>query len=173
MAPLPPNGTPRFKVEYTVNSQGHTLELRSGSSPSAVGTFVDDLLTALGTKIYQITIGVVSFAPSGSNIFNPVTSGIEGNTYGSGAGALRDVPKYFDFVGRSTGGRRVRFAVFGAGIDGSDYRVYGSEDTNIADALLVVDGFKTNLQAIDGLQPVWKPYVNMGFNSYWQRAVRA
>lgn len=173
MAPLNPNNTPRFKVEYTVNGQGHTMEFRSSASPSAIGTFVDDLLTALGNKIFALIIGVVTYAPSASNIFNPVTTGIEGNTYGSGAGAVVDVPKYFNFIGRSTGGRRVRFAVFGAGIDGADYRVYGSEDTNIDDALTVVDGFSANLQAIDGLTPVWKPYVNMGYNAYWQREVRA
>lgn len=173
MAALPPDSTARYRVEYTTCGRQHTMEIRSVLSPAAIGTFVGDLLTALGTKIFSLTVGVVSFAASGSNVFNPVTSGIEGITYGAGTGAVRDVPKFYNFIGRSTGGRRVRLAVFGAGIDGTDYRVYGSEDTNIDDALSVLVAFGSGIKAIDNITPIWKPYVNMGFNAYWQREVRA
>jgi len=148
------------------------MELRSLVSPSALGTIVDDFLTALATKIYGLTIDVVDFAASGSNVFNPVTTGIEGNVYGSGAGGTVAVPSYYNFIARSSGGRRLRMAVFGAVIAGADYRFIAGEDADLDAALAVLVAAGSSLKCIDGLTPVWKTYINAGFNSYWQRAVR-
>jgi len=172
MAPLPPNNTARFKVFYTTIGHQHTLEIRSGASPGAVGVIVDQFFTALSAISFLKTIDEVQFAASGSNVFNAVTSGIEGNTYGVGAGSITDVPVYIDFVGRSSGGRRVRLASFGHGSVGVDYRYLAGESIPVDAAVSVLQSAGGSLLAIDGLTPIWKAYANGGYNAYWQRAIR-
>jgi len=172
MAPLPIDNTPRYKVFYTVASQQHVMDIRSSDSPASFGLNVDDLLTALGSAILALVIDEVQFSPSGMTVFNAVTSGIEGNTYGSGAGAILNKATYINFVGRSTGGRRVRLAVFGASAVGTDCRYVAGEDARIDDAIAALQVSANHFEAIDGLKPVWKSYANAGFNAYWQRAMR-
>lgn len=172
MAPLPQNNTPRFKIGYVVSGHAHTLQIRSHLSPAALGSLVDSFLTQLSPKLYALTVGSVTFAADGSNIFNPVTTGIEGNGYGSGAGNEGVAPQYFDFVGRTTGGRRLRLAVFGATVLGTNYRFSPLEDDDVDDARQILVDAGGDIVAIDDLTPVWKVYVNAGNNAYWQRAVR-
>jgi hypothetical protein len=174
MAPLPANNTERFKVFYTAGGHQHTQEIRTdGISPAALGTSLDAYYTALGTIIYTTTIDQVQYASSGSNIFNAVTTGIEGNTYGSGTPAVAgENAYYYDFVGRSSGGRRVRFGQFGAKGLGGDYRFVAGESAELDAALVYLDATPNTWLAIDGIPPVWKTYVNAGANAYWQRALR-
>jgi len=172
MAALPPNSTPRFKVFYTNCGHQHSFQIRSHSSPSAIGTLIDEFMTELSPILYATTIDEVQFAADGSNVYNPVTTGAESNGYGSGAGNEGVAPQYFDFIGRTTGGRRVRLAVFGATVLGTNYRFSPLEDDNIDDAILVLQGAGSVIVAIDDLVPVWKTYANAGNNAYWQRAVR-
>jgi hypothetical protein len=133
---------------------------------------MDILFTALSPILYATVIDKVEYAPSGSNIFNPVSSGIEGNTYGSGAGSTAVAPYYYDFIGRSSGGRRVRFAIFGATILGLDYRFQPGEDANIDAAVLVPQASALDFIAIDNIKPTWYSYVNGGVNAYYQRKNR-
>jgi hypothetical protein len=143
-------------------------------SPATLGAELDVLYDALATAgiIYQITIDEVQFAANGSNVFNTVVSGIEGNTYGSGTPTTAQVPQYFDFVGRSTDGRRVRFSVFGANYLGGDYRVVAGENPGIDVVVTLLNASVNAWFTIGGLKAIWKSYANVGVNAYWQRAVR-
>lgn len=174
MAPLPPNNTPRFRIKYTNVSHQHSMEVRSHLSPSALGTLIDDFFTALDTAIFSTVIDSVEFAADGSDIFNPVTSGIEGNVYtGFGSGTVPgEAAQYISFIGRSSGGRRVRLYVFGVTTTGDDFRFPAGEvaDVDAARAVLVAAG--DSLRCIDDLQPVWKTYANGGVNAHWQKALR-
>lgn len=172
MAPISPDNTPRFRVKYTNIGTQHTMDIRSTSSPSSLGTQVDAFLTALSPKMRATVIDEVLFASSGSSVFNTVTSGIEGNTYGSGAGVLANVTQYADFVGRSSGGRRVRLAVFGIPDTSTDFRYLAGEDADIDATIAVLNGAGNTFLAIDNLPPVWKSYANAGQNAYWQRQLR-
>lgn len=172
MAALLPSNTARYKVHYTVGGHSHTMELRSVASPSAIGTLVDAFLTALSSILHAMVIDLVEFAASGSDIFNPVTSGIEGNTYGIGAGTTDQVPIFFNFIARSSGGRRLRMAIFGGTSLGTDFRFIAGELGPIDAAIAVLVAAGSQLMAIDGLTPVWKTYANAGFNAHWQRALR-
>lgn len=172
MAPLPPNNTARYKVFYTVSGHQHVMDIRSLASPASFGADVGGLLGTLSPMTYAITIDQVQFAASGSNVFNPVTSGIEGNVYGSGSGTVGETPYYINFVGRSTGGRRVRLAVFGQKALGGDYRYIAGENANIDAAVAVLQDPANSFKAIDGLKPIWKNYANAGVNAHWQKAVR-
>lgn len=170
---LPPSNTERFIYNYTVGGESHSGLVRTdGVSPSAVGVSIDAFLTALAPALNQLTISTVEYAASGSNVFNIVSSGIEGNTYGSGAGGGSARANYVDFIGRSTGGRRVRHAVFGLKVDATDYRFVPGENAAVDAAIVYLQATPNTWLSIDNIKPVWYTYANSGVNAHWQKAVR-
>ena len=173
MAPIAADNTPRTRFEYTVNGEQHDFQIRSNQSPTGEGSFVDTFLTALGPELYALTIGTVSHAVSGSSIFLPVTTGIEGNTYGSGAGVYEQKAWYVDFIGRSAGGRRWRLAVFGIRTLATDFRYVAGENANITAAIAALNGGAGLIPlGVDELSVTVYPYANAGVNAHWQRALR-
>jgi hypothetical protein len=172
MAPLPANSTPRFRVHYSNAGEGHVMDIRSHDSPLALGLNVDDLLTALSPLLLLTTVETVEFAASGSNVFNLVTSGIETNTYGSGAGGVQSPSNYINFIGRSSDGRRVRLAVFGVNNVAQDYRWNPGDNSNVDAAIAALNVAANHFVTIGDIKPVWKSYANAGFNAYWQKAIR-
>lgn len=172
MAPLNPNNTARFKTFYTSVGKQHTTQVRGTVSPATLGGYMDVLFTALSPILYATTLDKVEFAAAGSNIFNPVTTGYEGNTYGSGAGSTAVAPYFIDFIGRSSGGRRVRCSVFGITILGLDYKFQPGEDANVDAAILVPQAATGAFLAIDGIKPTWYSYADAGVNAYYQRKNR-
>jgi hypothetical protein len=172
MAPLPPSNTPRFKVTYTISGHQHSFQVRWGGSPSALAAAMSGILTGLSGLFAAGVVDLVEFAASGSNIFNSVVSGLEGFTFGSGSGSDQSTTNYINFVGRSTGGRRVRLAIFGAASISGDFRFSAGDNAGVDGAIAVFNDPGQPFQAIDGLKPIWKSYANAGYNAYWQKAVR-
>lgn len=172
MAPLPPSNTPRFRFEYSVNGEQHDFQIRGGFSPTGAGSIVDTFLTSLAPELFLLTIGSVTFAAGGTNIFLPVTTGIEGNTYGTGAGVTEQKAWYIDFIGRSAGGRRWRLAVFGIRTMAGDFRYLPGENASVADAIDDLNNTAGQLVAIDNLAVNVYTYANAGVNAYWQREIR-
>jgi hypothetical protein len=174
MAPLSPSNTARFRFFYTNVAHQHSLEVRSLASPSALGVIVDNFLTALSPLLFATVLDSVTFAVAGSNVFNPVVTGIEGNTYNpSNVGTVASLAaNYFNFIGRSSGGRRVRLAVFGSITQGTDYRMIAGESAATDAAVNVLVAASPAIMCIDGLAAIWKSYVNVGVNAYWQKALR-
>jgi len=172
MAPLPPNSTPRFKVNYTVNGLEHDFQIRSAASPAAIGLIVDAFLIAITDALYQLTISTVEFAADGSNIFLPVTTGIEGNVYSTGASAPQDAMWFYGFIGRSTGGRKWHLNVFGARSLGTNYHFAPGENGDLDAGVVVLASATPDIVAIDGLEVNVYTYINAGVNAYWQREVR-
>jgi hypothetical protein len=172
MAPLPPDTTARFRVNYSTNTEQHDFQVRSTSSPSAVGTIVDTFLTALSAALFSFEIGTVEFAAIGSNIFLPVTTGIEGNTYGTGIGLVEQRPWFYGFIGRSALGRKWHLDVFGAISLGTNYRWSPGEYTIMDNAIAALQGASPNILGIDGAAVTVYTYANAGVNAHWQRAER-
>jgi hypothetical protein len=172
MAPLPADSTPRYKVFYINAGATHVMDIRSHASPATFGSQVDALLTALGSFLLATTVLEVQFAADGSNVFNAVTSGIEGNTYGTGAGATLNESTYINFIGRSSDGRRTRLAVFGVSDVGSDCRFAPTENALVDAAIAVLQDAGNSFVTIGDLKPLWKSYANAGFNAHWQKAMR-
>lgn len=137
-----------------------------------MGTALDALLTALDPNIYALNILDAVQYDNGSNISFPVTLGIEGNSYGTGVPSVLNEAAYMDFVGRTGGGRRTKFTVFGPTDLGGNYRINVGEFASIADALAVLSGSTGIFLGIDGQEVFWKPYANTGYNSYWERQQR-
>src|SRR5215204_5118922 len=122
MIPLPPSNTPRFRIHYDQLTLQHSFQIRSLESPTSIGTMIGDFLTSLAAQIMPLTISMVDWAPAGSDIFNPVVTGKEGVTYGTAV--VLDAPKAYSlgFLGRTSGGRRVRLFVFGVNTLATNYR---------------------------------------------------
>jgi len=175
MAPLPPESTARYFVDYSVGGVEHTFQVRFDgvTSPSAFGDTLNALLNTIDTQLYQITINQVRFAADGSNVSNPVVSGIEGNTYGTGAPADNERADFLNFVGRTTGGRRVTMAIYGLNAVDDGFRSNAAEDPDVEAAVDILNGEEGLFLGIDGLNPVWKPYVNNAASGYWQRKLRS
>lgn len=173
MAPLNPNNTARFRFHYVSVTKNHTFQVRSTASPAAVGIAVDNFLDALSPAIFIQTITSVDFAPAGSDIFNPVVTGVEGNVHGVGAGSDFNIPWAYTFVGRTSGGRKVRLAVFGANTISGNYRVAPGEIAAVDAAITALIAGGSGFLGIDGIVPVWKNYANVQVNDHWVKEVRA
>lgn len=172
MAPLPPEGTPRFRVNYDVDGVQHSFQVRSHASPSAVAVLLDTLFTALDGALFEMTIGVMEFAADNSNIFLPVSNTFTGNTYGSGTPTIEKRPWFYGFQGRGATGRKWHLDVFGAISLGTNYRWEPGEYTIIDDAVAALQTFGADLVDIADAQVTVYTYVNAGANSYWQRRQR-
>lgn len=172
MAPLNPNNTPRFRVFYTTIGHQHSLQVRSPYSPAALGGFITNYFGAFGVTCATAVIDFVDFAPSGSDIFNPVTTGVEGTTFTGGTSVAESAAWEFTFIGRSSGGRRVRYSRFGALYLGTDYRIVAGESTPIDNVVAQLNAAGSNLVCIDGLRPVWKTYADCGVNDHWVKVLR-
>ena len=172
MAALPPNSTARFKIFYHNAIANHVMQVRWGGSPSALSAAMGGILVGLGSLVASSTIDIVEFAASGSNVFNTVVSGLEALSFGTGTGTIIIDAQYINFIGRSTGGRRVRLAVFGAVNEGGNFRFTSGEESEIDGAIAVLNDPGQPFQCIDGLHPIWKVYANSGQNAHWQKAHR-
>lgn len=172
MAPLAPSNTPRFRVHYTNAGVQHAFQMRSSSSPAAVGAAANAFLTALNVSLYLITIDFVDWAPSGSDIFNPVVTGIEGNTYGAGVPPEVNKAVAINFVGRTSGGRRVRVAVFGATGFALNYRASAGEVPSVDAAISVLQASTNEFRGIDNIGPIWKTYANFKSWDHWVKELR-
>lgn len=184
--PLPPlaaNNTARYFVRYTANARNHIVQFRYDdggvSAPPSLQMMIDLVVffNAMRTfmptdyamvEAWYIASGDIVSVPAGVPLL--VLAGTQPIQ-------ISEAPGYFTFVGRSTDGRKVRLFLLGAGMTPaadqsylSNYRITASEDANIAAAIAALDA--SEVVAIGGLEPLWKGYVNCGYNAYWQKEMR-
>ena len=172
MAPLAPNSTPRFRAHYTTLGKQHTVQFRSALSPASFGSLVAAYLGAFNTTCADITLDFVDWAPTGSDIFNPVTTGVEGTTFTGGTGVPSDAAVAYVFSGRTSGGRRVRLAQFGALFVTTDYRIAAGEASDIDAVIAILVGAGSDIIGIDGLTPVWHTDATVKPNDHWVKVLR-
>jgi len=176
MAPLPPENTRRFWVEYTDEVNVHELMVRLDTDATVADgiTVVNDFFTALDPALYQITITGARFAEAGSTISNPVTW--DGDpTFGTGFMPAVNGPREFAWEARSADGRKASYSVYGMQLSTpADYRYGAGEqaDLDAARSVLVAAHNAGTLCTISGAKGIFKLYVNVNFNSYWERAAR-
>lgn len=178
MAPLPHNNTNIYYVDYTFGAgQSHTFQVRYKDPEtllgigSRIGAYLDDLVairppswTITGAR-YQLAGTNFSLATDPPAILPGTAAELSGINY----------PGYVDFVGRGiTSGRRVRWTLFGLNFAvPADYRFSPGEQADLTTVLTALragipDGFIT----VGGDEAAYYPYVNFGFNSYWEREQR-
>lgn len=185
LAPLPPSNTARYFVDYTANGRYHTMMFRyadpsSGPPPETpfiarVAAFIDDLRTWLPT---DFEINGARYSVAGSDVTLPTTVP---EPVGPFTGVLNagEAPAFITFVGRSVLGRRWRLSVLGVSVSPAeggalvkDYRITAGEDVVVSTAIGNLEGWSACV-AIDGQAKLVYPYINLGYNAHWQKAVRA
>lgn len=176
MAPLPPESTARFWVDYNDGNNDHSLLMRYAPSAglSAIQAVAGQFLTALSPVLYLITILGARAANSGSVITVP--EAWEGDaTYGTGAQPPVAAPLELCFVGRTALGRMAKWFMYGFrnGLPAS-YRFFPSDDSNLDAAVTILRNaaLTGKLLAIDGGVPGVYPYINIQWNSYWESQAR-
>jgi len=175
MAPLPINNTAVLFVDYIVSNHNHTMQLRFNDTASAGDAIAvaDAFLTALDDRIFTLTILGARVRDQGGSVTYPVTwTGAA--SYGAGTAGDYTSGWYFDFVGRSIGGRRGRVSVFGAAFlnDTNDYRFELTDNIAYGAAMAVLEAGSGVPVAIDGDPINFNQYVNSGVNAYWRNHLR-
>lgn len=174
MAPIPPSNTVRYKLNYATANAEHSMLCRTTGSvtPAGFSSFMDSFLTSLSASLYEISIISLQVAAASLNVFNTVTWGGD-PSYGSGAEPAVFAPRQICFLGRTSGGRRARMFLFGyKGDTPGTYRIYSADQADIAAAYVVLNANAGAFIGIDGLATVKYNYVDINFNSYWERKVR-
>jgi len=176
MAPLPSNNTGVLFIDYETCGINHTLQARFDGVQSFNDSMalLDGFLTALDPAMYQINILGARVRDQGGNVTYPVTwTGAA--SYGNAPGPKQAGAWYFDFIGRSIGGRRCRIEVFGAPVvadeTGEDYRLPAAT-SYIGAALAALESDGGAVCAIDGDAVNWHQYANTGVNAYWRNRIR-
>lgn len=181
MAPLAPNNTSRLFIDYQANALNHTLMLRYSDTElppqSDFLESLDDFLTSCNFCMpTDWTFNSWRYSLAGSNVTVPL-SGAPTAFAGQGTVELAERPSFLSFIGRSSLGRRFRAFLLGTAFSPAqeegvavDYRVYASENADVAAAIAALD--LVNSPAIDDAQVTLKNYVNLGYHAYWQKRVR-
>jgi len=175
MAPISPDNTKRYFLDYSTCGFDHTLLCRTESTVTAsdAGGTIAAFLDAIDSVFRLITVVGFRVAVVGSNITTSVTWPGAG-TYGSGAGSAYESAQYLDFVGRGGTGHRARVAVFGCIFSevGNNYRLESAENALVAAAIAELTSDTSIFNDIDGQIPVWHTYANTGVNAYWRNKIR-
>lgn len=175
MAPLPVNNTACLFIDYTTGGEDHTVLFRyaTGSTVFDAMDAADAFFNAIDGAVFTFTILGARDRAKNSNVTLPITWTGDGS-YGDSVANHAQTAWYFDFVGRTAGGRRSRIALFGAKVDydtGDDN--YRLDDTgDIGAAIAALNANDTTLCGIDELQVIWYTYANSGVNAYWRNRIR-
>jgi len=175
MAPLNPNNTARLKVFYQNSQAEHSLIIRLitlGDAPEAE-VKLQAILALLGVSFSASTITAVQIADEGSDIFLDYgATTLIGDNWGSDAATEESNATAMTFVGRSTVGRRAKFAIFGYKNALSEFRITGAEVPAVASAVTELNTTVGEFIAIDGTHAQWKNYVNIKAYDHWVDVAR-
>jgi len=176
MAPLDPTSTARWKYTYQNAVSEHSITFRavSGSTVAELDEIMQTLISWFGLHSVASTITGLDQALIGSDIFNPVAgSTLIGDSFGDTTANPSNNAVAATFIGRTTGGRRSRFSLFGWKEAVSDYRLTTAEDAGLTGVIAFLNDPDTPLLAIDGLAPVFKSYVDIKANDHWVDEARS
>lgn len=176
LAPLPESNTARLFVNYRHEAEEHTVQIRALSpftQSDVVGWFhtwldTNKSLFGTGTEFHS-----ADWADVNTDVRNPIAW-----TPITGTGSPTTDPTRFSrsmsFVGRSPDGRKLRVFFYGS-IFGPDdtYRVEASLVPQLATAITGLNALNSRIGTISGSAPIFKPYVNIRNNAYWQTELRS
>lgn len=175
MPALPEETYPRLFIDYEGPMGQHTLQFRqsAGDSSAVAATKAAEFINTVKGIVYNgVTFNAARWAVAGSNVSNPIAwTPIAGTAAGTQAAAA--FPIFVSWIGRTTGGRRVRLFLYGTNINpDSDFRLGIGDATWVSASVSRLNSSPYPIYGIDGLPPVWKSYVNVGYNAYFQRKRR-
>ena len=177
MAPINPNFTARALMDYATTNALHTLMVRYDENIStatdALGN-IAALLTAIDGLLTTLTIGSCKFYDASSDISQPVAWPGD-PTYGSGSEAAASTPLEMRFMARGGDGRRVHWSIYGTNITvPGNYRIARGDNADVAAGIDSIEASFGNavFLTITGNVPVMYQFVDVNFNSYWERQRR-
>ena len=180
MAPLPPNNSDVYFFDYTTGRVEHTFQVRVATPVPRV-----DVMDAVANAFEQIDNLLPSvwkfigarFREQGSGITLPVTLGSNVATFAGTAGSIAEElePREWTWQGRGlTSGRQLDISVYGLNLN-----VPPSYRYTHAGGPPSLGAFREALEqafpvfcTVARDQPVWYPYTNVNFNSYWESRAR-
>lgn len=180
MAPLPANSTGRVRIRYNANGNTHVIAPRYAGTGAPSSDFMEGLdgfLIACNPFMPNDWAFIDwAYQEAGASISVPL-GGSPTAFAGTRVTKPWDKAAYGDLVGRDNLGRRVKLSLLGwaYGPDedeasGDGYRLYPSESTVVQP---LIDALEASLiVTITANTPVWKQYVNIGYNAYWQKRLR-
>jgi hypothetical protein len=183
-----PNYTARYKVVYNDGQARHTQSWRypgvgDGPELAAAEAVISAYYTAILPAIWSDFAFISgSYALKDSDVFLPRspftgTGGVDPTDI-LAPRRPRHKAQAISFVGRSNLGQRAIFYQYGfaSGIGDSDaaqdYRMYRTEQVEVAAAIDALIGGGADLVASDGAAINWYPYANAKANDYWVGKVR-
>lgn len=176
LTPLPEDNTARLFVNYTHDTEEHEVQFRllSPFTQSDLVDWVRGWLIANAVLFgSDVNFSSADWAALGSSVRNPVSWA---SILGTGTPSTSPVrlSRSGSFVGRSPDGRKVRLFFYGMvyGPD-STYRVYATEDGLLANAINGLNALNSRVGTISGSAPIFKNYLNLRNNSYWQSELRS
>jgi hypothetical protein len=177
MTPLPEDANDRYIVEYLGLNGQYSMQFRAsaaGAPNPDVVTGIRSFLTALLPVVFDdVTFTGVNYISAGTGFANPVSGWTALVGTATGNQLLRDSPAFITFVGRGTTGRRVRHFVYETNVlPDANYRVNLGDNATIDAALVILNGPGWPCRDIASTKPLFKLYVNTGFNAYKQRKLR-
>jgi hypothetical protein len=189
------NATNRYWVDYVTGniagvSREHSVMLRIAAGEQSVADVAAQgaaiflsFLTAIAATSFRTGWRVIRtrVATAGNDFSLPVTPPQALSDFaGLNTGNQWNVPMeavQYTWVGRSfTTGKRARLSLYGiqlgnTGTVDANFRFTSGEGTwvNASSQVLTAAG---GLCCVDGSQAGWYPYVNVQYNSFWERAIR-
>lgn len=174
MAPLPQSNTQRWYYTYQNAFNEHVMIVRGDTTATIedADALIGNMLSGIGGLFVESVITGVEHSAQGSNLRFPVVSERTSDTFGTGVGTIEQDSSQLTFVGRTIGGRRTRFTIFGYSGASSAWRVTSAENSAI--------GAVANLFSADGPVPVgidlfpavWHQYANVNVNDHWVKEAR-
>lgn len=176
LPPLPANNTDRAWLSYTFGGKKHDICFRvpAATTQATVITMATALANALKPSIPSSdSFTGLKHQDSGSILTFPLAFTPIGGT-GSVSPNDTDKAQFVALSGRSLGGYRCRITFFTHNWgETTDFRLPTSTAGAPTQLYSAVTGMTPQLVAIDGQDVIWNGYVNVGYNAYWQRQLRA
>ena len=191
MTALPQNNTNRLFIDYVTGTSAtsveHTMAVRmlNGVTVTQAQNAVAGFLISLGEgnlrqgwRVLRVRYQAAGTAFSVPQVIEDELFGILGTYSGDYSPRFEAVEDTFQGRSFSTG-RRVDLSIYRAASDAvSNFRVNAGE-AGFPAAVGAASAFLNSAVAapgafvcIDGTQPVWYTYLNMNYNSYWERRIR-
>lgn len=173
---LPASNTPRWWLDYTVNGDTHSLQMRlpTGGTDADAEAVFSDLLALMDTNAFYLwnILGMRS-AAVGTDVSLPATYG--GPTAaGSGSSTDGDFRAHtYSLTGRDAAGHKIKVTLFGAKLQANgDYRIQNGENASTDVLIDYFAALDMKFVTINALQPIWNNYVNTGWNDHWIKSRR-
>jgi len=188
MAPLPANSTNRLFIDYVTGdqatSQEHTLGMRyaSTATPQEAQESVAEFLSGVGAGTFKTGWRVLRarFQLAGGNVTLPVNLITTlGSFQGTSSGSLSSSSeaREWRWVGRSyPDGRRSGVSLYGLTAtfpENFRYPLGGASPPWIANSIGALLVAEPQWLGIGGDPILWYEYVNVQYNSYWERRLRS